>query len=143
MIEFARDARTGGQLRALTNQFLIGESDERDKLDLASTVSLTVSCQMLIPRSNGRTSTFRRDNGNRTYTSITSRINSGEELNSETTKLACGRAACPPPYAKIAHMNSLQTRSMSESLGPGRFSSRSLRRSELHGHRRALRKTLA
>jgi len=42
--------------------------------------NLTVSWQMSIPRSNSRSSTFRRLSGNRTYIITTRRITSGEEL---------------------------------------------------------------
>jgi len=41
--------------------------------------SRTVSWQMSMPRSNNRSSTFRRLSGNRTYIITTSRITSGEE----------------------------------------------------------------
>ena len=40
----------------------------------------TVSWQRSIPRSNNRSSTLRKDNGNRTYIIITGRMTSGEEL---------------------------------------------------------------
>jgi hypothetical protein len=39
----------------------------------------TVSWQTSIPRSNSKSSTLRSDSGNRTYSSTTSRITSGEE----------------------------------------------------------------
>ena len=42
--------------------------------------SRTVSWQMSMPRSNSRSSTFRRHSGNRTYIITTRRITSGEEL---------------------------------------------------------------
>jgi hypothetical protein len=40
----------------------------------------TVSWQMSMPRSNSRSSTFRNDNGKRTFIITTSLITSGEEL---------------------------------------------------------------
>jgi hypothetical protein len=42
--------------------------------------SLTVSCEMSMPRSNSRSSTFRKESGKRTYIITTSRITSGDEL---------------------------------------------------------------
>ena len=40
-----------------------------------------VSWQTSMPRSNSRSSTFRRESGNRTYIMTTSRMTSGDELN--------------------------------------------------------------
>jgi hypothetical protein len=40
----------------------------------------TVSWQMSIPRSNSRSSTFRRLSGKRTYINTANRITSGDEL---------------------------------------------------------------
>ena len=67
-----------------------------------------VSWQMSIPRSNSRSSTLRRDSGNRTDTNTTNRITTGDELKyRKGVRLrfrSTAHAANLPPLAKRVHL---------------------------------------
>ena len=70
--------------------------------------NLTVSWQMSMPRSQSKSSTFRRDKGKRTYIITTSRMTSGDELKRLNGLAGFRRLGINPPYPRYLNLQQVQ-----------------------------------